>query len=164
MLYSLLQMGFVSAGFYEILTDFCRQFFKPRPAQLASIKLHQSRQLGSDVRVSTWRKEYDNVSTVVGYIHHLCTRCKMYMPAERLTLRMACCCQPSFWQMGWHKQCKLLKKSIGGRSQTTLTRFCLFLTTAPKLRFYLINVDQKVFWTFFDYLPISCRRSLWTPP
>ena len=44
-------MGFVSVGFYEILTDFCRQFFKSRPAQLASIKLHQSTQLGSDVPV-----------------------------------------------------------------------------------------------------------------
>ena len=44
-------MGFVSAGFYEILTDFFRQFSKSRPAQLASIKLHQSTQLGSDVPV-----------------------------------------------------------------------------------------------------------------
>ena len=51
-------MGFVSAGFYEILTDFCRQFSKSRPAQLASIKLHQSTQLGSDVRVPDARVRY----------------------------------------------------------------------------------------------------------
>ena len=46
---------------------------------------------------------------------------------------------------------------FSGRSQTTLTRFWLFLTTCVDI-FYGMNVDKK--WTFLDHLPTSsCKRS-----
>ena len=61
---------------------------------------------------------------------------------------------------------RALLAQLRGRSQTTLTSFCLSLTTyPPTLTFskYLINVDKKS--TFLDYLPTSsCQHSLWTPP
>ena len=56
------------------------------------------------------------------------------------------------------------KKSLRGRSQTTLTSFCLFLTTyPPPLTFSTLNDWKKV--KNFDYSPpSSCKRSLWPPP
>ena len=51
---------------------------------------------------------------------------------------------------------------LRGRLQTTLTHFCLFLSTYVDI-FYLINVDKNQI--CLDYKPpYSCQRSLWMTP
>ena len=61
-------------------------------------------------------------------------------------------CQHSLWMTLW------------GRSQTTLTRFCLFWTPTP-LRWHFLPYKSWQNLTFLNYLPTSsCKRSLWTTP
>ena len=62
--------------------------------------------------------------------------------------------------------CCIFWIDIGVRSQTTLTRFWLFLTTyPPQLTFSMVWMLTKsgYFWT--TYLSTSyCKRNLWTTP
>ena len=71
------------------------------------------------------------------------------------------------WMGNGHPIFGKINAWLRGRSQITLTSFCLFLTTYLPTYvdiFYLINFDKKV--TFFTtYQPTSsCQRCLWTAP
>ena len=63
-----------------------------------------------------------------------------------------------------HSSMNMRTFCLCGRSQTTFTRFWIFLTTYPLCCvdiFYAINKK----WTFLEHLPTSsCKSSLWTGP
>ena len=65
-------------------------------------------------------------------------------------------------KLSWEKKLSFwVNVPLRDCSQTTLSRFWLFLTCVDI--FYVINVDNK--WIFLDHLPTSsCKRSLWTTP